>query len=357
MPKRTTTAAAAPAGMDLDAPSQKLANKGGKGAGGKRRTRDDDNDGSDDDGEGGSDTEMLDVSFSFFDPQPQDYHSLKLLFSQLVQGDAALLDLGGVADLVLAQKLVGSTVKTDAGEADETASAGDPYAVLTVLNLNVHKDHPALSSLAAYLLGKLPTGSPFHAELAALLARGPEGSTAAKPRHVGLVLSERLVNMPAQIVPPMYRMLDEELTWAKDENEPYHFSHLLFLSRVFRSSTAALEDDPNAAFEAKLAAEAGARAPAPKRKKGRKGAAAGAAADAPVGERDEERMFVYHAEDEVVAKLATHKHVFEFTNKRRTAEGGGEQFGVDVRGQLMLMPWGKWGQLLDGIEKVAGGGF
>lgn len=82
---------------------------------------------------------MLDVSFSFFDPQPQDYHSLKLLLSQLFQGDAAELDLGGVADLVLEQKLVGTTVKTDGGDEDDTAAQGDPYAVLTVLNLNVHK--------------------------------------------------------------------------------------------------------------------------------------------------------------------------------------------------------------------------
>lgn len=94
---------------------------------------------------------MLDVSFSFFDPQPQDYHSFKHLFSQLLQGDAAELDLGGVADLVLEQKLVGSTVKTDNGEGDETAQAGDPYAVLTVLNLNVHKVRLLLSFLSFIL--------------------------------------------------------------------------------------------------------------------------------------------------------------------------------------------------------------
>lgn len=76
--------------------------------------------------------QMLDVSFDFFDPQPHDYHSIKLLLSQLMSHDAKDLDMGGVADLVLEQKLVGSTVKTDGAE-------GDPYAVLTVLNLNVHK--------------------------------------------------------------------------------------------------------------------------------------------------------------------------------------------------------------------------
>lgn len=69
----------------------------------------------------------------------------------------------------------------------------------------------------SYLVSKLAPASPFHSQLSQLLAAAPDASTAAKPAHVGLVLSERLVNMPAQIVPPMYRMLDEELQWARDD--------------------------------------------------------------------------------------------------------------------------------------------
>lgn len=80
---------------------------------------------------------MLDISFDFFDPQPHDYHSIKLLLSQLLSHDASELDLGGITNLILEQKLVGSTVKTDGAE-------GDPFAVLTVLNLNVHSVRPAL---------------------------------------------------------------------------------------------------------------------------------------------------------------------------------------------------------------------
>ena len=77
-----------------------------------------------------------------------------------------------------------------------------------------------MASLIKYLLAKLPAGSEFHTLLASLLsapAASPEDSTAASPKHVGLVLSERLVNMPAQVVPPMYRMLQEELSWARDD--------------------------------------------------------------------------------------------------------------------------------------------
>ncbi|GAA5912493.1 hypothetical protein JCM8208_006616 [Rhodotorula glutinis] len=347
MPKRAAAKKDTASTMDVDQSAAQATGAAPK-KGSKRRGRDDDDDDSDDGA--GTDTEMLDVSFSFFDPQPQDYHSIKLLLSQLVQGDAASLDLGGVADLVLEQKLVGSTVKTDGGDDDDKAAEGDPYAVLTVLNLNVHKDHKALSALTSYLLAKLPSSSPFHAELSSLLSHPAEPSTAAAPKHVGLVLSERLVNMPAQIVPPMYKMLDEELQWARDENEPYHFSHLLFLSRVFRSTAADLDSDPNAALEAALVAEASMRAAVlggPKKKKGRKGAAPGEA-----GNAGEDKLWVYHAEDEAVEKVASHKHVFEYTRGRRQ-EDGSEAFGVEVKGQLMLVPWTKWGALLEGIETVA----
>lgn len=85
---------------------------------------------------------MLDVDFEFFDPQPIDYHSVKLLLSQLLSHDAPLLDLGAVTNIVLDQKLVGSTVKTD-------GAGGDPYAILTILNLNVHKVRPLNTSWLA----------------------------------------------------------------------------------------------------------------------------------------------------------------------------------------------------------------
>ncbi|CEQ38600.1 SPOSA6832_00045, partial [Sporobolomyces salmonicolor] len=322
---------------------------------------------------------MLDVSFSFFDPQPQDYHSIKLLLSQLLQGDAQALDLGGVTDVVLEQKLVGSTVKTDGGEGDDKASEGDPYAVLTVLNLNIHKDHPPISSLVAYLVSKLPPSSPFRTELESLLAIPVADSSAATPRHVGLVLNERLVNMPVQVVPPMFRMLEEELQWAREDaslafpfllpslsmqhlltlkgvrprgrsqNEPYHFSHLLFLSRVFRSSSSSFDEDPNAALEASAPSQDG------KKKGGKKKKKTGQH----VGQKDkdEELTWMYHAEDEWIQKFAAHQHVFAYTHSKRSdeASSGEDQFGVDTRGQMMLVPWDRFGEMVEGLEGFVGG--
>ena len=79
------------------------------------------------------DTNMLDVEFEWFDPQPDhDLHGLKTLLRQLFDVDAQSFDLSALADLILAQPLLGSTVKVDGNETD-------PYAFLTVLNLHEHK--------------------------------------------------------------------------------------------------------------------------------------------------------------------------------------------------------------------------
>ena len=83
---------------------------------------------------------MVNVDFEWFDPQPAvDFHGLKTLLRQLLDVDNQLFDLSELADLILSQPLLGSTVKVDGNETD-------PYAFLTVLNLETHKVHFAPSS-------------------------------------------------------------------------------------------------------------------------------------------------------------------------------------------------------------------
>ncbi len=76
---------------------------------------------------------MLDVEFEWFDPQPEyDFQGLKILLRQLFDVDAQAFDLSALADLILAQPLLGSTVKVEGNETD-------PYAFLTILNLREHR--------------------------------------------------------------------------------------------------------------------------------------------------------------------------------------------------------------------------
>ena len=81
---------------------------------------------------------LINVSFDFFNPNPKvDYHALTRLLSQLFSRDAERLQIPSLVELILSQPRVGTTIKTgvDAGEEGED---GDPYAVLSVVNVNVH---------------------------------------------------------------------------------------------------------------------------------------------------------------------------------------------------------------------------
>lgn len=275
------------------------------------------------------DVEMIDVSFDFFDPQPIDYLAINRLLSQLFSHDQHALNIPAITNLILAQNLVGSTVKTDGHESD-------PFSLLTVLNLNLHKDDPAISQLITYLLSKVASNPPFHEALSALLA----APSTDNPNSVGLVISERLVNMPSQLVPPMYRMLEEELQWARDEGEPFNFSHLLFLSRVFVTSQEEMDQDPNANLNDSH--------PPPSKQTKKKLKAE--------KDKGEVGIWMYHPEDELIARSAVHQHQFIYTSAPPPkSQDDDESFGVETRGQALLVSWGEFDGIVKGLEGFLGG--
>lgn len=205
--------------------------------------------------------------------------------------DSQLFDISGLADLILSQPTIGSTVKVDGKEAD-------PYAMLTVLNLQEHKEKKPLADLIQYLSEKAKaTGS--LASLPDLLASG---------KHVGLVLSERLINMPSEISPPMYNLLIDEIEAAVEDQEPYEFSHYLILSKVYHEVESTLDvlDER-------------------KKKKGKVA---------------EPAVFYFHPEDEVLARHAEASGSYEFTKHSESVADSRRAFqemGIQPKGALMLI--------------------
>lgn len=74
------------------------------------------------------------------------------------------------------------------------------------VNARAIQDHPAIKALTEYWVQKSSALPAMQQELQRLL-----DDTSS---HVGLVLCERLINMPVQVIPHMYRMLAEELKAA-----------------------------------------------------------------------------------------------------------------------------------------------
>lgn len=251
-----------------------------------------------DDEDGG----IVQVDFEFFDPNSNDYLALKNLLNQLLQSDAQGLAVEGLADLLVAQTLVGTTVKTDGRDSD-------PYAFLSIVNLDVHKEHASVSALRSYIASK-------HPSIAPLL----QAST------VGLVVSERLINMPVQVVPPMYRMLLDEIQWAIDDGEPYSFSHYVFLSRTY-TPTPEQEMDW--------------QSDAPQQAKRRK--------EEPPAAAEEGRTRSFHFEDEVIAKYADAVVDYAFAHAEQR---DGESLGVQTGGRLMLLDAAKLPAVVEEMTRV-----
>lgn len=178
------------------------------------------------------DFEVLNVDVEWFNFSSDiDYHGVKSLLAQLFDLDAHMIDLSALTELILSQSTLGSTVKVDGKETDA-------YAFLSIINLQEHKDKPAVQTLAHYLRSKSHS-NPALKQLSALLDQSPIPA-------IGLILTERLINVPSEVVPPMYTMLMEEIQWALEAKEPYQFSHYLILSKTYVevASTLDQEDEP-----------------------------------------------------------------------------------------------------------------
>ncbi|PNS16012.1 hypothetical protein CAC42_4413 [Sphaceloma murrayae] len=248
------------------------------------------------------DIDMIDVDFEWFAPAQHDFHGLKALLRQLLDADNDLLDLSGLADLILSQPQLGSTVKCDGEDSD-------PYAFLTILNLTANATNPAVRSLISYLSSRTKTNTSL-AQLSDLLSN-PDA-------QIGLILTERLINMPTEIVPPLYTMLMDELSTAGNS-----FTHYLILSKTYMEVVSELET-----------------ADRPK-KKVRQGASGG------------EEVFYFHAEDEVLQRHAACAGGWDY---EKVSEGGADskrafqEEGIQARGHGILIE----GARFEGAVKAVG---
>lgn len=170
--------------------------------------------------------------------------------------------------------------------------------------------------LSKHSPGSLPT-------LSSLL--DPSSSTA----QVGLILTERFINMPHEIVPPMYSMLLEEITWAIQESEPYNFTHYLVLSKCYEEIASKLPADD-----------------APRGKKAKKNAAS-------------DEVFYFHPEDEVLQKFAQGWGSFEYETPvdegASDAKRAFQELGVKPKGHVVLIEAAKFESAVEGVKTFLGG--
>ncbi|KAF7784835.1 hypothetical protein Agabi119p4_1000 [Agaricus bisporus var. burnettii] len=279
------------------------------------------------DSDGGSDISFINVDFDFFGPNPAvDFLAINRLLQQLFQWDAEIFDTNKLTDLILAQPGVGSTVKTDGEDSD-------PFALLTALNMHIHHEHPSIKSIANYCLDKVSSSGDrdFHDVLHTLFSQNQQ--------HVGLVICERLINMPVQVIPPMYRMLTEELRRAISNSEPYQFSHFLFISRCYHLTP---EE------ESALANSAPRYRPKSKTSLSKKSRQIPSKSEP---EPPADGIYSFHPEDVTIREFALHTVDFKYNNAPKEPREK-DAFGLDVRARIMLIPAERFQALVDKLQEV-----
>lgn len=139
------------------------------------------------------------------------------------------------------------------------------------------------------------------------------------------MLTERLINIPSEVVPPMYKMLLEEISWAIEEKEPYDFTHYLIISKIYREVASALDEEDT-----------------PKSKKHKK-----------ASKKDSSEVFYFHPEDEILRKHAVGSGSFEYLK-----ESGGsdakrtfQELGIKPEGHMILIEASKFETAVKGLRE------
>ncbi|KAF9428152.1 Mss4p nuclear export [Podila epigama] len=276
-------------------------------------SREEDDSGSD------GDEDIVNVDFEFFDPKEIDFHAIKNLLGQFFASDAILFGLSELADLITSQSNVGSTIKVNGVDSD-------PYSLLTVLNMNQHlynihktttsssdsastsasatpKPSEAMKQIRDYVFAKSKQNEKLHAKLKELLS-------ADSKKEVGLIMSERFINMPVETAPPMWRMMLEEVKWAVDEGLPFNFEYYLLISPTYHEVAPKidLDDEP----------------PKPAKKKSKAA---------------EPATFFFHPEEEMLQQYAEFTQDFKLTTPPTVAESKStfEDYGIAPARRMMLI--------------------
>eukprot|EP00123_Amoebidium_parasiticum_P022803 comp9550_c0_seq1/m.4571 comp9550_c0_seq1/g.4571 ORF comp9550_c0_seq1/g.4571 comp9550_c0_seq1/m.4571 type:complete len:341 (-) comp9550_c0_seq1:150-1172(-) len=247
------------------------------------------------------------VEFEINALKQTDFHGIKYLLQQLFWKDMNE-HLSEWADVILSQwEYVGSVLKV--------AGADDVFGMITAINMHLHKDKECVKELRRYLLQKADNQT--REKLQSLFDDESKG--------LGLILNERFMNIPFQLVGPLHTILHDEIKEAIEEDgEPFEFDNYLIISKTYKETQGPA---------------GGPLAPVAKNKKKKKGTGAG--------------MSYVNPEDEQAAKLSTLHYHFGIDHSAEEAAKAslGDQYVLMGR-DVMVLPKNRIPVLITAIEDM-----
>ncbi|XP_032169573.1 BRCA2 and CDKN1A-interacting protein [Mustela erminea] len=172
--------------------------------------------------------EEVNVEFEAYSISEKDYDGIKKLLQQLFL--KAPVNTAELTDLLIQQNHIGSVIKqTDVSEdSDGDVDEEEIFGFISLLNLTERKGTQCAEQIKELILSSCEKscGKGLVEQLDAHL------NDTSKP--VGLLLSERFINVPPQIALPMHQQLQKELAEAHKTNKPCGKCYFyLLISKTF----------------------------------------------------------------------------------------------------------------------------
>ncbi|XP_003277825.1 BRCA2 and CDKN1A-interacting protein isoform X1 [Nomascus leucogenys] len=193
---------------------------------------DEDEDDDDSDEEEDEEDEVIDeevnIEFEAYSLSDNDYDGIKKLLQQLFL--KAPVNTAELTDLLIQQNHIGSVIKqTDVSEdSDDDVDEDEIFGFISLLNLTERKGTQCAEQIQELILSFCEKNC--EKSMVEQLDKFLNDTT--KP--VGLLLSERFINIPPQIALPMYQQLQKELAEAHRTNKPCGKCYFyLLISKTF----------------------------------------------------------------------------------------------------------------------------
>lgn len=153
----------------------------------------------------------LQADFEGRNPEDCDFHGIKQLLRQLFL--KSNVSVGALAQTIISQNYVGSVVKQclDDGEDDDDDDddgSNGVFGITTVINITKRKDEPSVKQIRDLLIQLADENADPNTKglINKILTNDAE--------HVGLIINERILNIPAAISVPLFASLQSELDRA-----------------------------------------------------------------------------------------------------------------------------------------------
>lgn len=189
------------------------------------------------------------------------------------------------------------------------------------MNAQSCQEKAVIRSILEYLVGRTKSNATLK-KIASLLTGNTEQAS------VGLVLTERLINIPSEVVPPMYTMLLEEISWAVEAKEPYSFTHYLIISKIYCEIDSLLDDEDDTTRRHKK----------PKK----------------VSKHTASEVFYFHPEDEVLQQHAELYGTFEYLavpdKGQSDSKRAFQEMGIKPQGHMILIEASKFEAAVKGLQ-------